>query len=143
MKRTLHVLLDTRRGNRWLTGLPLAALFLAYGVAAAFRWTPVGLFAPCVFLRVTGWRCPACGATRMVGALLRGDLAAAWYYHPLLLLALAVAAAGGAALFLRTFCKGWRPLSPAIRSRWWLLLPAVLVFFFLVRNTAFYQRIFY
>lgn len=143
MRRALRFLLDTRAGNRWLTGTPLAVLLLAFGVAAACRWTPVGLFAPCTFLRVTGWRCPACGATRMVEALLRGDLAAAWYYHPLLFLALAAAAAGGIWLFLRTFRRSWRPLSLAIHSRRWLILPAAVLLFFFLRNTGWYQRVFF
>ena len=65
---------------------------------------------PCPFRLLTGWNCPLCGGTRMGGALLHGDLAAAWSFNPVALAGLlvlgtlgvlwAVEAAGGPALRL-------------------------------------------
>jgi hypothetical protein len=40
---------------------------------------------PCPFRLLTGWNCPLCGGTRMGGALLHGDLAAAWSFNPVAL----------------------------------------------------------
>ena len=50
-----------------------------------FATTGVGV--PCPFLALTGWQCPLCGGTRMGGALLHGDLAAAFAFNPLALVA--------------------------------------------------------
>ncbi|WP_293051627.1 DUF2752 domain-containing protein [Mycobacterium sp.] len=38
---------------------------------------PHTVFPPCLFRRLTGWNCPACGGLRMVHDLLHGDLGAA------------------------------------------------------------------
>ena len=73
----------------WATGLGLVALFLAL----AF-WDPASTGGPdlCLFHRVTGVACPACGLTRAAAALARGDLQASLRWHPLLLLLAAEAA---------------------------------------------------
>ncbi len=54
----------------------------------------------CPVFRVTGLRCPGCGMTRALLALVRGDVAAAFGHHPLSLVVLPV---GLAWAFL-----GWR-----------------------------------
>jgi hypothetical protein len=41
----------------------------------------------CPFNAITGLQSPACGATRMVHALVHGDLAAAWHFNALMLIA--------------------------------------------------------
>lgn len=41
----------------------------------------------CPFNWLTGLDCPACGSTRMVHALLHGDLVAAWHFNPVMLVA--------------------------------------------------------
>lgn len=43
----------------------------------------------CPFRHVTGGYCPACGMTRALARLLRGDVVGSWHQHPFLLLALA------------------------------------------------------
>lgn len=42
------------------------------------RLSELGFGVPCVFHAVTGLQCPGCGVTRMLSALLRGDLRTAW-----------------------------------------------------------------
>jgi len=37
---------------------------------------------PCLFKTVLGISCPGCGLTRAIGALIQGDIAAAWQYNP-------------------------------------------------------------
>ena len=64
---------STRWGNRLLGfGLPAAGA-AALGGMAATGFNPVGVFPACLFLRLTGWRCPGCGTTRMAAALLRAQ----------------------------------------------------------------------
>ena len=40
---------------------------------------------PCPFFALTGLRCPFCGMTRAVFALLSGNLPGAWSYNPMFL----------------------------------------------------------
>ena len=47
-----------------------------------------GLSLPCYFHLLTGLLCPGCGITRMLTALLQGDLAAAWQANGAVLAAL-------------------------------------------------------
>jgi len=46
---------------------------------------PGNLLPKCPFNYLTGLDCPGCGATRMVHALLHGDIAAAWHFNAFLL----------------------------------------------------------
>jgi len=58
----------------------------------------------CPFRLATGGYCPACGMTRAMGHLARGDIVGSWHMHPFLLLILgqvAVAAAAWAVSELR------------------------------------------
>ena len=73
----------------WATGLGLVALLLAL----AF-WDPATAGGPdlCLFHRVTGVACPACGLTRAAAALAHGELRASLHWHPLVLLLAAEAA---------------------------------------------------
>ncbi|MDQ2587817.1 hypothetical protein CKY47_28270 [Saccharothrix yanglingensis] len=48
---------------------------------------PGALLPPCPLYAITGVQCPACGSTRMVHALLHGDLAAAWHFNAVMLVA--------------------------------------------------------
>jgi len=63
-------------------------MVLAAGLAAL--WLRLGLPQPaCHFRNWTGVPCPTCGSTRMVEALLRGEIVAALGWNPLVFLALA------------------------------------------------------
>lgn len=63
------------------TGLGLAALFLVLRFSS-----PAAVPGPdlCLFHRLTGLACPACGLTRAASAFAKGDLGAAVDWHPLL-----------------------------------------------------------
>lgn len=72
------------------TGLPVAGGILAGGLALSAVFAATGFGLTCPFLAVTGWLCPLCGGTRMGGALLHGDVAAALAYNPVALVAVVV-----------------------------------------------------
>ena len=69
---------------------PLAVLAVgAAGAAYLWRTDPHegGHVLPgCPFRWLTGWQCPACGATRMTYDLMHGDVVRAWHDNALLLL---------------------------------------------------------
>ncbi|WP_263251551.1 DUF2752 domain-containing protein [Saccharopolyspora rosea] len=55
---------------------------------------------PCPFRLITGLDCPFCGGSRMIGALLRGDVVQAWHLNAfalVLLVPLAAVVVGAAA----------------------------------------------
>ncbi len=62
------------------------AALLGGGLLYALVNVRLGLYVPCLFRAVTGWRCPGCGVTALCLALLRLDLPAAWAANPVLLL---------------------------------------------------------
>jgi Protein of unknown function (DUF2752) len=64
------------------------------GLSALYATTGIGL--PCPFRALTGWDCPLCGGTRMGGALLLGDVQAAFGFNPLAFVGLAILATLGA-----------------------------------------------
>ncbi|HEY0503901.1 MAG TPA: DUF2752 domain-containing protein [Lysobacter sp.] len=84
------------------------AVLTLLGVAVLRVFQPESLW-PCVFHAVTGLHCPGCGLTRMLHALVHGDVARAWSMNPLAMVAL--------------------PLLATMLAQWWLarpLLPAWL-----------------
>ncbi len=57
---------------------------VAYGCYAWWTFPTGGLaFFVCPFRWLTGLRCPLCGLTHSLGALLHGDIGLAFRYHPL------------------------------------------------------------
>lgn len=58
------------------------------GVAYALFTTVTGLGIPCFFHLLTGLKCPGCGVSRMILALLRGDIASAYAANPFVLVTL-------------------------------------------------------
>ena len=59
-----------------LLAVGLGILALGLGYAAFIHLT--GWAIPCLFRQVTGFKCPGCGVTRMLSALLHGDWRGAW-----------------------------------------------------------------
>lgn len=43
-----------------------------------------GLYLPCMIYKTTGLVCPGCGVTRMIFAILQGDIKQAFHYNPAL-----------------------------------------------------------
>ena len=42
---------------------------------------------PCIFYKITGYKCPGCGITRAIFSLLKGNIKNAIYYNKLLFIA--------------------------------------------------------
>jgi hypothetical protein len=78
------------------------AVLALLGVLMLRVFQPESLW-PCVFHAVTGLHCPGCGLTRMLHALVHGDVARAWSMNPLAMVAL--------------------PLLAAMLAQWWLARP--------------------
>jgi Protein of unknown function (DUF2752) len=78
---------------------------------------------PCFFRSLTGFPCPACGATRAALALSRFDLLAAWVSNPLVTIGYLFFLAGG--LLAGGAALAGKPLpepkrfSPALRATAW------------------------
>jgi len=74
----------------------LGAIFgiaLAAGAGLAATWLRLGLPTPfCHFHAWTGIPCPGCGTTRLIAALLSGDVLVAMGYNPLVFAALCAVA---------------------------------------------------
>ncbi|MEZ5409972.1 MAG: DUF2752 domain-containing protein [Acidimicrobiales bacterium] len=75
----------------------------------------------CPFRLATGGYCPACGMTRAVGHLIRGDVVGSWHMHPFLLLILGqaavIAAAWGVAELRRSRSGAPNPVLALLRRR--------------------------
>ena len=59
-----------------------AALILSAAYLAWFRMTGIGI--PCIFRAVTGFKCPGCGITTMLAALLFFDFRESYRANPFL-----------------------------------------------------------
>jgi hypothetical protein len=70
--------------------------FFAGGLALSALYATTGIGLPCPFRALTGWDCPLCGGTRMGGALLHGDVQAAFGFNPLAFVGLVILGALGA-----------------------------------------------
>jgi Protein of unknown function (DUF2752) len=119
----------------------VGALF-AGGLALSALYATTGFGLLCPFRALTGWDCPLCGGTRMGGALLHGDVVAAFGYNPLALLGLVilgvlgalwtVEAAGGPAVRLpRPIAERLRRVSP---TEWLAVGLLVALLYTIARN---------
>ena len=73
-----------KKNIAWIT---VVGVIMILGAVVYFALDPEQsrLFPRCLFLSLTGYKCPGCGSQRMLHALLHGDLAAAWHQNALLL----------------------------------------------------------
>lgn len=70
-------------------GKPLVALVIL-GFVYLFVFEKFDITIPCMFYKLTGYKCPGCGMTHAMGAIWNGDLLAAWEYNPLSLTVLPI-----------------------------------------------------
>lgn len=61
-------------------GLVFAVIITA-GLAYFLVCDKIGFGIPCMFYKITGFKCPGCGVSRMCISLLKGDIYSAWLYN--------------------------------------------------------------
>ena len=116
--------------------------FFAGGLALSALYATTGIGLPCPFRALTGWDCPLCGGTRMGGALLHGDIQAAFGFNPLAFVGLTilgvlgalwiVEAAGGRAVRLpQPLAERLRRIAP---MQWLVVGLFVALIYTVVRN---------
>lgn len=125
--------------RRGLTGL---AAFAGVGVGLSALYALTGLGLPCPLRALTGWDCPLCGGTRLGGALLHLDVAAAFAANPVVFIGLGLLTLLGIAWLVELV--GGPALRPPARLRafsvrlggggWAVVIVALAVVWTLVRN---------
>ena len=90
-------------------------------------------YIPCIFHKITGLYCPGCGITRMIYALLSGQIYAAFRYNMLIFCSLPFI------LFLiieyiHAKSKGNIPLYKKIPNSIWITLIIILLVWMIIRN---------
>jgi hypothetical protein len=91
----------------------------------------------CPFRMLTGLQCPGCGSTRALHQLLHGHPLAAFELNPLLVIAVPFFVFV-LLVFTQQAMFGGRKLDIAIPAKYGWVLVALIVGFWIVRNTAFY-----
>jgi hypothetical protein len=116
------------------TRSPLLPCLIIGALLVLFLFDPSAQawFPQCLFKKLTGWSCPACGGQRALHALLHGDFAVAAKLNPLLFVL-------GAPALLLGLLAWWRPalLRRVPRAAWWTLAGGALLLalvFGIVRN---------
>ena len=111
-------------GRRYALSSMTAATRLRLGVAVSGFLALIAVYGPvhipCLYSTVTGIQCPACGITRSVASIARGDIAASLAFHPMgiLLAGSALAAILAPTQTLRAqaaISASWGALSPMAR----------------------------
>lgn len=110
-------------GRRYALSSMTAATRLRLGVAVSGFLALIAVYGPvhipCLFTTATGIQCPACGLTRSVASIARGDLEASLAYHP--------AGIGMAGIALAAFLiPAQTQRLYAATSRQWTALPLIV-----------------
>jgi hypothetical protein len=108
-------------------------VFPAIGALILFFCEPttVPIYPVCVFHRVTGLDCPACGSLRAMHQLLHGNFAAALQFNAFLIVSLPLIGWAGFRWMMRQR-RGERGIG--IRPLWYWFYLAAFVAFGIVRN---------
>lgn len=113
-------------------GIPAVATLVYHFPPSEYKFYP-----PCPLNKITGLHCPGCGATRCVGALVRGDFEQAFAYNPMFILLLPLIAYG----LWRSGYRSWTGrIAPGYVVPEWALkvLIVVLAAYFIARNIPVY-----
>ena len=112
---------------------------LAAGAVYLYLFEPgkSGFFPACPFRMLTGFNCPGCGSTRGLHRLLHGDVVAAFEFNPLLIISLPFLLY--ALMRYTSAALGGQPLNwNRLNARYISTLIAVIISFWIFRNTPFY-----
>ncbi|MDI9896260.1 DUF2752 domain-containing protein [Rhodococcus sp. IEGM 1381] len=114
--------------------LGVAAAAVGGSVLLHVRDPRTSTYLPCPFHALTGLWCPGCGATRALGDLTRGDIAAAASSN-VVAVVLALVAVGVWGLWFRSRWTGRSLRRPRVDRPTVIVLITVLAAFMVVRNT--------
>lgn len=127
----------------------LTALIIPVAAAAAVlaaQWLigalPAGL-PTCPMLRITGLRCPLCGGTHAVLALVRGELWKAVRYNPLVTAAVLPCLWMYLRLIFSCLAREYIPFRPRFGKAALIVMAAMVLIFTVVRNTPVYKAYLY
>lgn len=138
---------DTRAGAIALLAAIICAAAAGAAVFPAFTAltsTPLmSEILSCPINRLSGLRCPLCGGTRCVRALLRLDIGSAFYYNPMVTIAAFAAVYAVARLALSCLRREYKPWRPGVSQRGIMWFAAIYVTFMIVRNLPFYRALLY
>jgi len=128
---------DTIVGRRliavsiWLT-VAVAGIYLFI-----FEPGQSGYFPPCPIRALTGLNCPGCGTTRCLHQLLHGNVSAGFKLNPLFAVALPFLV-WALVSYTNSAIAGGPPRYANLRSRYAWPLVALIISFWIFRNTPFY-----
>ncbi|WP_433263090.1 DUF2752 domain-containing protein [Actinosynnema sp. CS-041913] len=126
--------MGARPGVRGPVAVAAGAVAAGAGLLIVDPNGPGSVWPPCPLFALTGIQCPACGSTRMVHALLHGDLAAAWQFNAVMLVAGLPLLAW---LWVRWFRSARRDeRTPRLSAKVGVPVVALAVAWMLVRNLA-------
>ncbi len=88
---------------------------------------------PCIFNKITGWKCAGCGITRASHQILHGNFEAAWNFNPIIFVTVPVVSYLVFGFILREW---FGKQLPTIRMPLWLYiaLGITIIIFTVVRN---------
>lgn len=79
------------KNKRWIYLLAILSLLIGGFIYYTFDPSAKGTFFPrCLFLQLTGYKCPGCGSQRALHALLHGDLQEVFSQNAFLLISIPV-----------------------------------------------------
>ena len=98
-------MMSASRGRILVASIIVAAAIIAAAIYFTFDPEQPGSFFPrCMFLTITGYKCPGCGSQRAIHALLHADIATALKHNAALLIFIPAIAAYAVAEWQR---KAW------------------------------------
>lgn len=96
-----------------------------------------GIAIPCIFLKQTGLKCPGCGITRMLVALIHGEFEKAFYYNAFTLTILPFMIGYFTYKSIKYLKTGNVEYQKA-EEIFFIILAAVAIVFAIIRNTSIY-----
>ena len=108
-----------------LTIIIVAAVLVAGVIYFTYDPSKEGnLFPRCIFVTLTGFKCPGCGSQRAIHALLHGDIITVAHYNAAMLVGIPLAIAYGIAEWKRTT---WQRYYLVMNNRWVLMTILVAI----------------
>lgn len=129
----------SRQSNCVRKNLWLAAGMICLAASYYVFYKITGLAFPCLWYEITGWYCPGCGVTRMLEALLYGNLYQALRFNPLLFILLPF----GVVLLIDWLLHDKTQCSTALVNRipkwFWIGLIIIAITFGILRNLPIFE----